>query len=72
MGTINLWNEKRRDDEISKVYRREYKKRFGWNKGGKIEQDDFYAWSEKAREQKARCDAGEISLPELIEWLGKR
>lgn len=69
MGAINLWNEKRKDDEIFKVYRREYKKRFGWIKAGKIEQDDFYAWSEKAREQKAQCDAGEISLQEFMDWL---
>ena len=52
-----------------KVYRREYKKRFGWINAGKIEQDTFYAWSEKAREEKAKCDAGEISLQEFSEWL---
>jgi hypothetical protein len=69
MGAINLWNKKRQDDEIFKVYRREYKKRFGWIKSGKIEQDAFYVWSENAREQKARCDKGEISLQEFIEWL---
>ncbi|RCX14350.1 hypothetical protein DFR58_11574 [Anaerobacterium chartisolvens] len=71
MGAINLWNEKRKDDEVFKVYRREYKKRFGWIKAGKIEQEDFYAWSEKAREEKARCDSGEISLQEFTEWLGR-
>lgn len=69
MGAINVWTEKRKDDEVFKVYRREYKKRFGWIKAGKIEQDAFYAWSEKAREQKAKCDAGEISLQEFSQWL---
>lgn len=69
MGAINLWNEKRKDDDIFKVYRREYKKRFGWIKAGKIEQEEFYAWSEKAREEKTRCDNGEISLQEFTEWL---
>lgn len=69
MGAINVWTEKRKDDEVFKVYRREYKKRFGWIKAGKIEQDAFYAWSEKAREKKAKCDAGEISLQEFSEWL---
>ncbi len=53
---------------IFKVYRREYKKRFGWIKAGKIEQEGFYAWGEKAREEKARCDNGEISLKEFTKW----
>lgn len=69
MGAINLWNEKRKDDKIFKAYRREYKKRFGWIKAGKIEQNNFHIWSERAREQKARCDVGEISLQEFQEWL---
>lgn len=71
VGSIKAWTEKRKDDEIFKVYRREYKKRFGWIKAGKIEQEAFYDWSEKARGEKARCDAGEISLQEFIEWLKK-
>ena len=69
MGAINLWNVKRKDDEVFKVYRQEYKKRFGWIKVGKIERDAFYIWSELAREEKAKCDAGEISLLEYSEWL---
>lgn len=69
MGAIKVWTEKRKDDEIFKVYRREYKKRFGWIKAGKIEQDAFYTWSEKAREEKAKCDVGEISLQEFSQWL---
>lgn len=69
MGAINVWTEKRKDDEVFKVYRREYKKRFGWIKAGKIQQDAFYAWSEKAREEKAKCDSGEISLQEFCSWL---
>lgn len=69
MGAINVWTEKRKDDEVFKVYRREYKKRFGWIKAGKIEQDAFYAWSEKAREEKMKCDNGDISLQEFAGWL---
>ena len=69
VGAIKVWTEKRKDDDVFKVYRREYKKRFGWIRAGKIEQEDFYAWSEKAREQKAKCDAGEISLQEFVRWL---
>ncbi|MDD4700349.1 MAG: DUF6076 domain-containing protein [Oscillospiraceae bacterium] len=71
VGSIKAWTEKRKDDDVFKVYRREYKKRFGWIRAGKIEQEKFYAWSEKAREEKAKCDAGEISLQEFMDWLTK-
>ncbi len=33
------------------------------------EPNAFYAWSEKAREKKAECDDGSISLAEYQEWL---
>lgn len=69
--SINQWNEKWKDDEVFKVYRREYKKRFGWIKARKIEQDTFYAWSEKARKEKAKCDSEAISLQDFSEWLEK-
>ncbi len=39
------------------------------DQGGKIEPDAFYAWSEKAREKKAACDEGIITLEEYQEWL---
>lgn len=64
-----LGTEKRKDDEVFKVYRREYKKRFGWIKAGKIEKYAFYAWSKKAREEKTKCDAGGSSLQEFTKWL---
>jgi hypothetical protein len=54
---------------VFKVYRREYKKRFGWIKAGKIEKYAFYAWSKKAREEKTKCDAGGSSLQEFTKWL---
>lgn len=69
VGAIKGWTERRKEDEVFKVYRREYKKRFGWIKAGKIAQEAFYAWSEKAREEKARCDAGETCLQGFSQWL---
>ena len=71
VGAINTWTAKRSEDEVFKVYRREYKKRFGWIKAGKILADDFYKWSEEARLQKIECDHGKISLDEFKEWLKK-
>lgn len=66
---LNVWIKKRKNDEIFNIYRWEYKKRFGWIKTGKIEQDAFYTWGKKTREQKTRCNTGEISLQEFSEWL---
>lgn len=37
----------------------------------KISQEDFYAWSEKARQQKELCDRGEMTLEEFKDWLKK-
>ena len=69
LGASYLWERKKKDDEVFKVYRREYKKRFAWIKSKKISQEDFYAWSEKARQQKELCDRGEITLEELKDCL---
>lgn len=71
VGAINTWTAKRSEDEVFKIYRREYKKRFGWIKAGKIAADDFYRWSEQARLKKLACDKGEITLEEFTAWLGR-
>jgi len=55
--------------DVFKEYRREYKRRFAWIKAGRIAAEDFYTWSEKAREKKAECEAGKITLEEYQEWL---
>ena len=57
------------DDPIFKAYRKEYKKRFAWIKAGRITDEQFYAWSEKAREEKKKCDREIISLDEFQQWL---
>ena len=69
VGAINTWTRSKRDDEVFKVYRREYKKRFAWIKAGRISDSQFYAWSEQAREQKKKCDEGIITEGEFQRWL---
>lgn len=69
MGSIIQWTKDRVDDEVFKIYRREYKRRFAWIKAGRVTAEDFYAWSEKAREKKAECDTGVISYKEYQRWL---
>ncbi len=41
IGAIKLWNSTKGTDEIFKIYRREYKKRFAWIKAGRIAPSDF-------------------------------
>lgn len=69
MGAFQQWTKKQTDDPIFKAYRKEYKKRFAWIKAGRITDEAFYAWSEKAREEKKKCDQDIISLEEFRQWL---
>lgn len=69
VGAIKHWTQSKADDQAFAVYRREYKRRFAWIKAGKISAEELYAWGEKAREKKAECDDGMISLAEYQQWL---
>lgn len=69
MGSYQQWAEKQSDDPVFRAYRREYKRRFAWIKAGRITANYFYAWSERAREQKKKCDRDIISLEEFEKWL---
>ena len=69
IGAFRVWEKSKSTDEAFKVFRREYKKRFAWTKTGKITPATLYAWGERAREKKAECEAGNISLEEYQEWL---
>lgn len=69
IGAINTWNQSKRDDEVFKEYRREYKKRFARINAGKLSKGAFYAWSEEARRKKEDCDSGLITAEEFSQWL---
>jgi len=69
IGAIKLWNNARSTDEIFKVYRREYKKRFAWIKAGRVAPSDFYAWSAQAKQKKIECESGTMSLEDFKVWL---
>ena len=56
-------------DELLKIYRREYKRRFAWIRAGKISQEAFSAWSREAQKEKEKCENGEISQGEFEKWL---
>ena len=69
IGAVTQWTKSKSGDVVFKEYRREYKRRFAWIKAGRIDPEDFYTWSEEAREKKVECEAGMISFEEFSEWL---
>lgn len=69
VGAVALWTKNKSTDEAFKLYRREYKKRFAWIKAGKVLPEEVYAWGERAREKKAECEEGKITLEEFETWL---
>lgn len=71
IGAIQTWAANKKDDELFKLYRREYKRRFVWTKTGKISSQKLYDWGSQAREMKQRCEDGKITLEEFQEWLKK-
>lgn len=44
-------------------------RRFAWIKAGRISDEDFYAWSERASAQKKKYDEGAITLEDFQRWL---
>ena len=71
VGAIAKWTREKDTDDVFKAYRREYKKRFAWIRAGRITDEQFYAWSEQAREMKKKCDREVITLDEFQDWLAK-
>lgn len=69
VGAIAQWTRSKKDDDVFKDYRREYKKRFARMKAGTLPAEEFYAWSKKAREKKAFCEAGKITPDKFRAWL---
>ncbi len=69
IASILQWNRTKGEDAIYKAFRKEYKKRFARMKAGTLDANQFYQWSERAREKKAQCDRGEIGLDSFLRWL---
>ena len=69
MGAITAYTKKRENDEVFKTYRREYKKRFARIRAGALRPDEFYTWSEQARQKKEALEREEIDLEAFLDWL---
>ena len=69
VGAITAWTKKRESDDVFMTYRREYKKRFARIRSGTLLPEDFYRWSEQARQKKDELEAGEIDVDTFLSWL---
>lgn len=69
VGAITAYTKKRENDEVFKTYRREYKKRFARIRAGALRPDEFYTWSEQARQKKEALEREEIDLETFLDWL---
>lgn len=69
VGAFVQWSQSKEDDEIFKVYRREYKKRFAWTKTGRISPTTLYTRGGESQREKTECEEGKITLEEYREWL---
>ena len=65
VGAMRQYMQSHAQDELLKIYRREYKRRFAWIRAGKISQEAFSAWSKEAQKEKEKCENGEISQGSL-------
>ncbi len=69
IASILQWNRTKGEDAVYKAFRKEYKKRFARMKAGTMDANQFYQWSQLAREKKAQCDQGEIGMDDFLKWL---
>ena len=69
VGAMRQYVQSHVQDELLKIYRREYKRRFAWIRAGKISQEAFSAWSKEAQKEKEKCETGRITKEEFAKWL---
>ena len=74
IGAIRVYQNKITGDPIHRIFNTAYKRmssRLNYQKC-KISPDEFYDWSERAREMRQKCLDGEITLEEFNTWLGNK
>ncbi len=71
LGAAIQWTIRKKEDVVFADFRREYKKRFGWIRKGKITKLEFYKWSAAAQKKRKECEAGKITAEEFGKWLAE-
>lgn len=72
IGTLRNYQNARKDNPNHTEFRKAYKRNNSRARYGSISHQEFYEWSEAAREKWEQCLSGEISLEEFREWLGNK
>ena len=67
----NYWGSKE-DNPIYKEFQKAYKRNHSRRRVGTMSPNDFFHWSEEAREKLKECESGQIDLPEFKIWLGNK
>ena len=60
IGAIALWNKNKSEDEVFKIYRREYKKRFAWIKAKRIDPAVFSSGAPRLGRKKTPVSEGNL------------
>ena len=69
LGAVKLYERRKVEEPAVKEYKRAYKTHFARIAYGRMTEEDFRAWSEKARQLRDECRDGRLSLVEFIAWL---
>lgn len=69
VGAMNSYRERIKDDPVMYEYNKIYKRYSARVRYKKMSQEDFYNWSEVARDMRDKAREGKITLEEFKEWL---
>ena len=70
-ATRNYWGGKL-GDPVHVAFQKAYKRNHSRQRAGKMTQQEFYEWSEEARQKRGECEAGRLALEEFSAWLGNK
>jgi hypothetical protein len=69
IGALKLHKAAKAENPIHEAYQKAYRRMNAKCRTKRITQNEFFAWSEQAREKRNGCLNGELPLAEFAEWL---
>jgi len=70
VGAVRYYKRKHADDPIYLEYYKAYKRYNNRVRYGRMTKEEFFAWSEEARQKRDDCSVGGLSFDEFKTWLG--
>lgn len=67
----NYWNDKE-GNSIYAEFQQAYKRNHSRRRVGKMTKNEFIKWSEEARNKRAECEDGKLTVKEFRQWLGNQ